>query len=71
MIEEPETVYNVYLDVREETDNVQFVTEETQVFSFKDKEEALRIFARIKDKMDTWLIPRDLYDEAADGESFE
>ncbi len=71
MVEAPETVYNIYLDVREETDNVQFITEEAQISSFKDREEALRIFTRIQSKIDTASIVNDLYDEAADGEVFE
>ena len=71
MVEAPETVYNIYLDVREETDNVQFITEEAQISSFKDREEELRIFTRIQSKIDTASIVNDLYDEAADGEVFE
>ena len=57
--------------MREETDNVQFITEEAQISSFKDREEALRIFTRIQSKIDTASIVNDLYDEAADGEVFE
>ena len=63
--------YTVYLSVREETDDVQFITEEEQLFSVMDKKEAIMIFERTKNKVDKTVIMRDLYDEELDGEVFE